>query len=87
MFNLSFTLYKFVFILVLWLCSTIAFRLWLGNRRDMHFKRSQARLFLSRKSLFADYLAIGTPVDMTGLKLYVQLIVILAAETIIVLSL
>ena len=74
------TLLKILLGFVVCLLTTFIFRFAIGDNRDLHFKRSVPKSFLTLRTPIAMHFALGYPVTAKGYALLALLLLILWLE-------
>lgn len=74
------TLLKILLGFVICLLTTFIFRFAIGDNRDLHFKRSVPKSFLTLRTPIAMHFSLGYPVTAKGYALLALLLLILWLE-------
>lgn len=62
------------------IATAIAFRFILGEKRDLWFRRSVSKSFITFRSKLAEHVALGHPVTLSGYAVTAVLLAIIALE-------
>ncbi len=75
---------KILIAFLLCVATTIALRFLLGKKRDIYFRRSPPKSFITLRSQVSMHLALGYPVTKEGFLISLALVLVLIGEIFLV---